>query len=154
MSHCIYGINDMGHHYTFCDSILILDTNKPLGLFISIPIFVLHVRHCSGCCCDVRCEHFAYDTPHHNICSRLHWPCPANIIKTYETTINCIAYGFTLIPTWIGNNTHSNVWNEFTYLFPNFSGRTVEVWEWISNFVAHFIGHVIIYPYWDWKQSI
>ena len=36
---------------------------------------------------------------------------------------------------------------EITYLFPNFNGATVEVWEWISNFISHFIGHVIVYPY-------
>ena len=27
----------------------------------------------------------------------------------------------------------SNVWDEITYLFPNFNIATVEVWEWISN---------------------
>ena len=26
-----------------------------------------------------------------------------------------------------------------TYSFPNFNGATVEVWEWISNFMPHFI---------------
>ena len=26
----------------------------------------------------------------------------------------------------------------------------VEVWEWISNFISHFTGHVITYPCWDW----
>ena len=30
------------------------------------------------------------------------------------------------------------VWNEVTYPFPNFNG-TVEVWEWISNFIPHII---------------
>ena len=28
-----------------------------------------------------------------------------------------------------------------------FNGRTIEFWEWISNFIPHFIGHVITYPY-------
>ena len=28
---------------------------------------------------------------------------------------------------------------------PNFNGCTVEVWEWISNFIPHFWGHVITY---------
>ena len=32
---------------------------------------------------------------------------------------------------------------EITYPFPNFNGTTVEVWEWISNFIPHFTGHVI-----------
>ena len=26
-----------------------------------------------------------------------------------------------------------------TYAYPNFNSRTVEVWEWISNFISHFI---------------
>ena len=30
---------------------------------------------------------------------------------------------------------------EVTNPFPNFNGATVEVWEWISNFIPHFIRH-------------
>ena len=33
-----------------------------------------------------------------------------------------------------------------TYPFPNFNGCTVEVWEWICNFIPHFIIAVITYP--------
>ena len=33
----------------------------------------------------------------------------------------------------------SNVWYEITCPFPNFNGATVEVWEWTSNFIPHFI---------------
>ena len=29
--------------------------------------------------------------------------------------------------------------NEITYPFPNSHGRTVEVWEWIANFIQHLI---------------
>ena len=58
-------------------------------------------------------------------------------------------HGLTLIPTWISNYTHYNVWDEITYPFLNFNGATVEVWEWISNFIPHFTGHVITYPCWD-----
>ena len=28
----------------------------------------------------------------------------------------------------------------------NFNSAAVEVWEWISNFIPHFSGHLIIYP--------
>ena len=42
----------------------------------------------------------------------------------------------------------SKVWDKITYQFPNLSGATVEVWQWISNFISHFTGHVITYP-WD-----
>ena len=38
------------------------------------------------------------------------------------------------------------VWDEITYPFPNFNGTVFEVWEWISNFIPHFTGHVIAYP--------
>ena len=37
----------------------------------------------------------------------------------------------------------SKVWDEITQIFPNFNGRTVEVWEWISNLMLHFIMGVI-----------
>ena len=56
---------------------------------------------------------------------------------------------FNLIPAWISNYVHDKVWNEMTYTLPNFSGCTVEVWEWISNFIPHFTGHMIAYSCWD-----
>ena len=42
------------------------------------------------------------------------------------------------------------MWEENTYPFTNFNGAVVEAetWEWISNFIPHFIGYVIIYPSW------
>ena len=52
----------------------------------------------------------------------------------------------TLIPTWISKYTHYNARGEITNPFPNFHGVTVEVWEWIRNFIPHFTGYVIIYP--------
>ena len=42
----------------------------------------------------------------------------------------------------------SKVWIEITYPFPNFNGATVEVWEWIYNFIPQFIMDVITYPCW------
>ena len=50
---------------------------------------------------------------------------------------------------WISNHMASKVWGEIIYPFPNFNGTTVEVWEWISNFIPHFIMDVITYPCWD-----
>ena len=38
------------------------------------------------------------------------------------------------------------MWDETTFPFPNFNGATVEIWEWISNFISQFTGYVIIYP--------
>ena len=40
----------------------------------------------------------------------------------------------------------SNVCDEINYPFPNVNGCTVQVWEWISNFITHFIMYIIIYP--------
>ena len=41
----------------------------------------------------------------------------------------------------------SKAWDEITDPFPNFNGVTVEVWDWISNFVRLFIMDVITYPW-------
>ena len=30
------------------------------------------------------------------------------------------------------------LWGEITYPFPNFSGASAEVLEWMSNFILHF----------------
>ena len=57
--------------------------------------------------------------------------------------IDCRRHGapFTntyLIPSWMNNHMSSKVWDKITYPFPNFNGATVEVWEWINNFIPHF----------------
>ena len=31
---------------------------------------------------------------------------------------------------------------KLAYPFPNLNGAAIEIWEWISNFTAHFIGRV------------
>ena len=49
----------------------------------------------------------------------------------------------------MGNYKHYNVWGEITFPFPNFTGGTDEVWEWISNFIPHFTEQGIPDPYWD-----
>ena len=36
----------------------------------------------------------------------------------------------------------SKVWHEISYPFPNFNGCTVEVWEWITNFIPRFINYL------------
>ena len=33
------------------------------------------------------------------------------------------------------------VWDEITHPLPNFNGATVEVWEWISNFITLYNGY-------------
>ena len=49
-------------------------------------------------------------------------------------------HGLTLIPAWISNYIHYKVWDEIIYPFLNCNGATVEVEEWISNFIPHFTG--------------
>ena len=51
--------------------------------------------------------------------------------------------GFILIPAWISNHIHQDVWDEITYPLTNFHCATVEVWEWISFFISYFNGPVI-----------
>ena len=58
-------------------------------------------------------------------------------------------HDLTLIPAWISNHMCSKVWDEITDPFPNFTGGTIKVWEWISNFIPHFVMDVITYPCWD-----
>ena len=52
---------------------------------------------------------------------------------------------FNLNLAWTNNHILCKMWEEITYLYPNFNS----VWEWISNFIQHFIGHGITYPCWD-----
>ena len=48
------------------------------------------------------------------------------------------------------------MWYEITYPFSNFNSAIVEVWEWVSNFIPHFTGHVDIsqcqYPMFAWHH--
>ena len=60
------------------------------------------------------------------------------------------SYGFdNVLRDKINNYILSKMWVGFIYPFPNFNGATVEVWEWISSFIAHFIGFMIAYLCWD-----
>ena len=76
-------------------------------------------------------------------------PIYCGLVKQKWFTIHLVDWGpfyyhrlwWTLIPAWI----RYKVWGEITDPFPNFSSGPVEVWKWISNFIAHFTWHVIIY---------
>ena len=88
----------------------------------------------------------------HNLIGRL------NTNETTSRWVSCFRvvdtsgpfyyHGLTLIQAWISNYTHYKGWDEITYLFPNFSCATVEVWEWIIIFISHFAKYVITYPCW------
>ena len=75
---------------------------------------------------------------------------PLMEILCMQTIPNNYAYVLTLIPAWISNQMPSKVWDEITYPFLNKLHRLhVEVYEWINNFISHFIMDVIIYACWD-----
>ena len=59
-----------------------------------------------------------------------------------------------LIPAWISTYIHYKVWDEITYPFRNFNYCSVEVWEWINDFISHFMIDAIIYRCWDLNWSI
>ena len=63
-------------------------------------------------------------------------------------------HGLTFIPTWISNHILYKAWDDITHPFQNFNGETIEIWEWISNFISHFTGYVITYLCWDYRKSI
>ena len=48
----------------------------------------------------------------------------------------------------------SKIWDEIAYSFLNVNRSTVDVWEWINKFIAHFELDIIIHPCWDWSKSI
>ena len=66
------------------------------------------------------------------------------------------------MPAWISNYIRRKVWGEIIYpflgeiIYPflNFNGCTVEVEEWISYFIPHFIMDLITYPCWDYSLAI
>ena len=41
------------------------------------------------------------------------------------------------------------MWGEITHSFPNINGATVEVKEWMSIFLSHFVSNVITNPCYD-----
>ena len=59
------------------------------------------------------------------------------------------SHGLTWIQAWISNHMLNTMWDEITNPFPNINCATVEVREWISNFIPHIIMDVITYPCWD-----
>ena len=63
-------------------------------------------------------------------------------------------HGLAMIPACICNRVNFGVWDGVACPFPDFGGATVEVWEWMSDFVAHITGHAIACPCWDWGWTM
>ena len=66
------------------------------------------------------------------------------ILRFYEVNAMAADDLWPFLLTWI--NMPSKKWDEITYPFPNFNGGTVEVWEWINNFIPHIVMDAIIHP--------
>ena len=71
-----------------------------------------------------------------------------------DSRVPFCVHGLALIPAWISNYIHNKVWDKNTYLFPNFNGVAVEVWEWISNSTHTLLGIWFIHPCWDSSQPV
>ena len=54
----------------------------------------------------------------------------------------------------LSNQMSIKVCDEIPYPFPNFNGTAIEVWEWTSNLIPHFMMDVIPYPCWDYNESM
>ena len=51
------------------------------------------------------------------------------IFAIFNTWDPFYQHWLTKIPAWISDHMPSEVWDDITYLFPNFNGAAVEVWE-------------------------
>ena len=51
-------------------------------------------------------------------------------------------------PAWTNDYIHYTV-DQIIHPCPNFNDAPIEVWDWIRNFILHFIMDVVTYPYWD-----
>ena len=63
-------------------------------------------------------------------------------------------HGLTLVTAWISYQIPCKVCYEVTYPFPNSICCIFEVWEWIGNFISHFIMDIIAFPGWGWIWSM
>ena len=75
------------------------------------------------------------------------------IISVSENTLHPFnKHGLT--PIRINNHMPSKVLDEIHYPFQNFKSYTVEVWEWIRNFITYLIMDVIIYLCSDLRYTV
>ena len=71
---------------------------------------------------------------------------PCTDFVGYNVYCKC-DWSFTSLRWWISNHMPSKRWDEVTNPLPNINGGIVEVWEWLSNFILHFMMDVITNPY-------
>ena len=94
---------------------------------------------------------FILDNSHYSTVRWLRCLWNSSLINMIFVNTRCPFYlhGLTLTPAWISYHIHHKMWNEITYPFPNFNGATIELWEWVNNFIPHFTGHINTCPFCD-----
>ena len=122
-----------------------------------------------------------FDTNTYNVATikqRITRPCPSQreytlcshasacllhkaVLTIYDTRDYLCEHGIIIIPLWICNQINFKLWDEITYQFTKINVVAVKVWEWISNFISYFTGHVIfihigieVYSNWQMRPSI
>ena len=103
-----------------------------------------------------KCFHLMTSSWWDDFCQSEVWSCPRftggvlyaisknHLTKNEIATLGLQAW-INFNQAWISNYIHYKMWDEIIYPFSNFTSCTVEVWEWISNLISHFTGHVITY---------
>ena len=84
-------------------------------------------------------------------CDILHRTAKFAVLKyqtEWQTWLPFHWHGLTLILDYISNHTSINMLVEIIHQFPNFNRCTVEVWEWISNFIRRGVMDAT-FPCWN-----
>ena len=105
----------------------------PIGYVIIWLWYVTHIHGPCGIFDRLQCPHSQFHF------QNIHWWQIELILKNYfGYPGSLLLTQINLIPAWISKHISSKVCDEITYSFPNFNGATVEVWEWVSNFIPHY----------------
>ena len=77
------------------------------------------------------------------------------ILSTAETVLTWPEIMEKIIPGWESNHMPIKELNEITCPFSNFNNSlTVEIWEWIRNFIQQLIMDAITSTCWHWSQTM
>ena len=157
----------------FCFSDLAISTN---GAYVTVtPCASCQIRKIAGCACAGNAGNIfprhrlqrkplvSYPGMHHGTCvTHVPWCMSGSLTRGGGENVPVIpgacapailriwqeAHGLTLIH---GKRMSNAMWDAIIHPFPNFNGATVKIWEWISNFIPHFIIDLITDLFWDWS---
>ena len=118
----------------FCSGVTSFCTNpsKFIGQYMWLAYFV--VVHCDGLLLStLSWKRYIYSFE----CFAFSWSFVFHILQYRYIDINWATFNswINFNPAFIRNNMPCKVWYEINYPFPNFNEYTVEVWEWIINFI-------------------